>query len=112
MNDKNKAIAGAIMLVLGAGLIAWNLRDPYRGLREPPTQKQVVSMEQLPLPLQTAIKRQSAGAVITKIEKETKLGKSYYKLALTKDGHKKSLHIAEDGLLIPKRSKHPQTRTD
>jgi hypothetical protein len=105
MNDKTKlAVAGAA-IVLGAGLMLWNLRDPNRGYYEQPKREEEVTIDQVPASVGTAIRRASAGGTVHQIQRETKQGKVKYDADIIIGGHKIGLKIDEDGSILERKTK-------
>jgi hypothetical protein len=105
MSTRNKWILAAALIACGLALILWNLRDPNRAYLEPPKEKHVISLEQLPLPAQAAIKQASAGGKIEGIEQEKQGNTTTYKADIIVGGKKTELRIAEDGSVIKTKSK-------
>jgi hypothetical protein len=105
MTDKTKLIVAGCALVVGAGLIAWNMRDPDRGFYEQPKQEENVTLDQIPAPVRTTIKRESAGGVVEEIQKETKQGQVKYEADIIVGGQKIDLEIAEDGSILERKIK-------
>ena len=105
MKDKTKLIVAGCALVVGAGLITWNLRDPDRGFYEQPKQEQNVTLDQIPAPVRATIKRESAGGVVEEIQKETQQGEIKYEVDLVVGGQKIDLEIAEDGSILERKTK-------
>jgi uncharacterized membrane protein YkoI len=62
--------------------------------------EELISFDQAPPGVQKAIKRETAGAPISEIEKETKQGKTVYEAKFTKNGEEYELKIAEDGEVL------------
>jgi hypothetical protein len=105
MTNRTKLIGAGCAFVVGAGLILWNLRDPNRGYYEQPKQEQLVTIDQIPAPVRTTIKRESAGGVVKEIQKETKEGKIKYDADIVMGNHKIGLKIAEDGSILERKAK-------
>ena len=105
MTNRTKVITAAGAFVLGAGLIAWNFRDPNRGYYEQPKQEQEVTIDQVPAPVKATVRRESAGGAIQQIQKETKQGKVKYDIDIAKDGHKVGLKVAENGSVLERKIK-------
>lgn len=105
MKNRTKLMVGGAAFVVGVGLILWNLRDPDRGYYEQPKEEEVVTIQQVPLPVRKVIERESAGGVIEEIQKETKAGKVEYEADIIKAGHKIALEIGEDGAILERKAK-------
>jgi hypothetical protein len=105
MSRKSKVIAGVILLVCGIALIAWNLRDPDRAYREPPKEERVVTLEQTPLPVQSAIQRVSAGSKIEEIKEKRRGGPATYEVDVIRGDVKTKISFHEDGSVAKEKSK-------
>ena len=113
MKDPKKVIVGGTTLVVGAGLILWNvLHDPNRGYYEQPKHEEVVTIDQIPHAVRAAIQRASAGGgVVTEIQKEIKDGKIKYDADIVMGAQKIGLKIAEDGSILERKAKKLKPRT-
>ena len=58
------------------------------------------SMDQLPAAVKATIEKETAGAKIEEIEKESEGGKSFYEAEFEKNGHMSYIHVAEDGKVL------------
>jgi hypothetical protein len=105
MTERTKYTAAAGMFVVGGALIAWNFRDPNRGLYEQPKQQQEVTIDQIPAPVKATVHRESAGGVVQQVQKETKQGKIKYDIDIAKGGQKIGLKVAEDGSILERKTK-------
>jgi hypothetical protein len=105
MKDTTKVATGVTALVLGAGLILWNLRDPNRGYYEQPKVEEEMTIDQVPVPVRTAITRASVGGVVQQIQRETKQGKVKYDADIIVGGRKIGLKLAEDGSILERKTK-------
>jgi hypothetical protein len=105
MNRKHKLIAGIVLLVLGVGLIGWNLRDPDAAYREPPKHERVITQSEMPPPVQATLKRVVADGKIKEIKEKRQGGTTYYSVDSIQGGHKTAVKIAEDGSIIKQKSK-------
>jgi hypothetical protein len=111
MKDRTKVTIGATALVVGAGLVLWNLlRDPNRGYYEQPKHEEVVTIDQIPHPVRAVIQRASAGGVVTEIQRETKDGKVKYDADIVMGTQKIGLKIAEDGSILERKAKKLKPR--
>ena len=59
-----------------------------------------LSMDQLPAAVKATIQKETAGAKVEEIEKETEGGKSFYEAEFEKNGHTSYIHVAEDGKVL------------
>ena len=105
MNGKLTLAIGVMLLICGFALIGWNLRDPDRDYREPPSEERTVTLEQIPLAVQATIKRVSAGAAIEDIQEERKGDTTTYEVDVIRANTKIEFEIAEDGSIIEQESK-------
>jgi uncharacterized membrane protein YkoI len=111
MNRNRKLLMGAVFLILGLGLIGWNLRDPDRAYREPEEQERNVTMEQVPKPVQAAISRLTAGGgKIEEIKEEREGGTTTYEVDTIRGDTKTEFEIAEDGSVLKQKSKKSSKR--
>ena len=105
MSRKSKLISGVILLICGFALIGWNLRDPDRGFREPPKEARLVTVEQVPLPVQSAIQRVSTGNKIERI-KETRQGNQLtYEVDMIRGNTGIEVKFHEDGSIKKQKSR-------
>ena len=58
----------------------------------------VLDVKQLPAAVQTTL--QSEGGRVTKVERETEDGKTYFEASVSKDGKNYLLHVANDGKVL------------
>jgi hypothetical protein len=101
MKERTKWVAAGVLIVSGLGLITRNLlHDPDRGFREEPRQKQLVTVEQVPAPVQETIRKESGGQTVKKLQKERKQGKTKYELEVIRGADKVKIDIAEDGSVM------------
>jgi hypothetical protein len=105
MNRKSKLIAGVILLVCGIALIGWNLRDPDRDYREPPEHERVLTLDQTPARVQSAIKRVAAGARIEEIKEERRGSVTKYEMDMIRGDVKSEVEFNEDGSVLKQKSK-------
>ena len=105
MSNTHKGIVGGALVLCGLALIGWNLRDPDRAYREQPKEKRPLTMEQLPMPVQSAIKQASAGGKIEQILQEHQGATTSYKADLVLGDTKTELKLSEDGSVIKRKSK-------
>jgi uncharacterized membrane protein YkoI len=87
-------VAVAILGIAGIGALV------YAG-NEENENKQKVAMTELPASVQKTIQDNLGGGTVTEVEKETKVGKTYYEAEVKKSGGEKvEIKVAEDGKLI------------
>jgi uncharacterized membrane protein YkoI len=63
-----------------------------------------VTMDQLPKAVRSTIEKESAGARVAEIEKETEAGKTFYEAEIVKNGHQSYVHVAENGKVLKRES--------
>ncbi len=63
-----------------------------------------ITMDQLPPAVKTTIEKESAGAKVDEIEKETEAGKTFYEVEIVKNGRESYLHVAENGKVLKRES--------
>ena len=105
MNRNHKLIAGVVLLVLGIGLIAWNLRDPDAAYREPAKQERNITQAEMPPPVQATVKRVVAGGKIEEITEKRQGGTTTYSVDSIHGNEKTETKIAEDGAILKQKSK-------
>jgi uncharacterized membrane protein YkoI len=105
MSNRKKWILAVALLICGAALIIWNLRDPDRAYREPAKEEREVTLEQVPMPVQAAVKQASAGGTIEEIKEEHQGGKTTYEVDIVRGDTKTEIKFAEDGSVIKTKSK-------
>jgi hypothetical protein len=105
MSRNSKLIAGALLLICGLALIAWNMRDPDRAYREPPKEERMVTIEQTPLPVQSAIQRVSAGSKIEKIKESRRGDQTTYAVYLIRNDLQTEIKFHEDGSIAKQKTK-------
>lgn len=105
MKPKLKWVAAAISIAFGISLIGWNLRDPDAAFREPPKEKRVVTIDQVPLSVQGAIKQMSAGGTIEDIQEKQQGSETSYEVDVIRGDTKTEIKFAENGSVIKQKSK-------
>jgi hypothetical protein len=105
MSNRSKWILAIALMIGGTALILWNLRDPDRAYREPPKQERVVTLDQIPLPVQSAVKQASAGGAIEEIKEKHQGSTTTYEADIVVGDTKTELKFAEDGSVIKRKSK-------
>jgi hypothetical protein len=94
------------IMILGLGL-CWNV--PIFADEE---KEEKVSFDQLPKAVQETIQKETAGAQLEEIEKETEDGKTVYEAEFTKDGKEYELTVAEDGKLLNHEEEEEEEEAD
>ena len=105
MSNRHKSILAVALIICGVALILWNLRDPDRAYREQPKEERQVILEQIPLPVQAAVKQASAGATIEEIKEKHQGGKTTYEMDMVLGDTKTEIQFADDGSIIKRKSK-------
>ena len=59
-----------------------------------------VKIDQVPTPVRTTIEKETKGASIKEIERETQKGKKVYEVEYVRDNKKYEVHVAEDGMVL------------
>jgi hypothetical protein len=105
MNRNVKLSAGVVLLALGVGLIARNLRDPDAAFREPPKEERVITREEMPLPVQATVKRVVADGKIEEIKEKRQGGTTTFEVDTVRGAMTIEFKIAEDGAVIKQKSR-------
>ena len=63
-----------------------------------------LTLEQVPAPVRATIEKESAGARVDEIEKETEGGKTFYEAEIVKNGRESYVHVAENGKVLKRES--------
>ena len=109
MSRNGKLIAAGVMFLLGAALIAWNLRDPDAAYREPPEEDKSITIEQAPPAVQATVKRIIGTGKLDEIQEEkrgTVTGTiTKYEVEIIRGNVKTEYDIAPDGSIIEQKSK-------
>jgi hypothetical protein len=110
MKERTKWVLAVVLLLSGFCLIAWNLlHDPDGAFREERVPDEVVTLDQVPPPVQATIKRESAGGLVREVQKETKDGKVSYEVDIALRGRKIEIDVAEDGAVVKREIKRLKT---
>jgi uncharacterized membrane protein YkoI len=75
-------------------------------------QEEEVTFDQVPAAVKTTILRESAGAEITEIERETRNGKTVYEAEFLRDGKEIEIQIAPDGTVLGREVEGPEDDED
>ena len=59
-----------------------------------------VTIDQVPAPVRATIEKETKGASINEIERETEKGKKVYEVEYVRDNKKYEVHVAEDGKVL------------
>ena len=59
-----------------------------------------VTMDQVPAPVRATIEKETKGATIKEIERETQKGAKVYEVEYVRDNKKYEVHVAEDGKVL------------
>ena len=59
-----------------------------------------LTMDQVPAPVRATIEKETKGATINEIERETQKGKKVYEVEYVRDNKKYEVHVAEDGKVL------------
>ncbi len=91
-----KRSTGFVLLsgVLLAAPVAWTAEKKETNL----------TMDQLPKAVKRTVEKESAGATVGEIEKETERGKTFYEVGITKNGHESYVHVATNGKVLKRES--------
>ena len=109
MSRNHKLFAAVAMLLLGAALIAWNLRDPDAAYREPPLVTKPITAQQAPAAVQDVIKRVSLGGKLYKIKQETRGDQVKYEVEVLRGDTRTEYKIAPDGAIMKQKAKKLKT---
>ena len=63
-----------------------------------------LTMDQVPAAVKATLERESAGAKVEEIEKETEHGRTFYEAEIVKNGQASYVHVAEDGKVLKRES--------
>jgi hypothetical protein len=69
-----------------------------------------VDMDQLPPAVKATIQKESAGAHVGTIDKETEGGRTFYEVEIGKGGRGSYLHVAENGKVLKRESAAQERR--
>jgi hypothetical protein len=59
-----------------------------------------LKIDELPAVVKATIEKESAGAKVEEIEKETEGGKTFYEAEIVKNGHRSYIHVSPDGKVL------------
>jgi len=105
MKRNHKIIAGVVMLACGVALIAWNMRDPDAAYHEQPKIEKVVTIQEVPSPVQATIERLVASGKLHEIQQESRGSKVKYDVEIISGDTKTKYEVAPDGSIVEKKSK-------
>lgn len=63
-----------------------------------------LTLDQVPAPVKATIQKESAGARVDEIEKETEGGKTFYEAEIVKNGRESYVHVAANGKVLKRES--------
>jgi hypothetical protein len=63
-----------------------------------------VKLDEVPAPARAAIERETSGARIKEIERETRGGKRVYEVEFIRDNREQEIHVAEDGTVLKRKT--------
>jgi uncharacterized protein YpmB len=71
-----------------------------------------LSLDQVPQAVKATIEKETAGAKLGEIEKETEHGRTFYEAEFTKNGRTSYVHVADDGKVLKRESAAQERRTE
>jgi hypothetical protein len=105
MKRNHKVLVAVILLVCGTSLIAWNMRDPDAAYREQPQVEKIVTIQQVPSPVQATIGRLVGSGKLNEIQEESRGSNVKYEVEIISGSTKTEYEIAPDGSIIEQKSK-------
>jgi hypothetical protein len=99
MNVKAWIVIGSVSLAL----VGCNASNQHKENEKEEGNEVQITADQLPPAVRDTMQRESGGAALTKVEKETKEGKTSYEADTTIGGKEYELKVAEDGTLLKKK---------
>jgi hypothetical protein len=99
MNANAWIVIGAVSL----GLVGCNASNQHKEQEKEEGNEVQITTDQLPPAVRDTMQRESGGAALTKVEKETKEGKTAYEADTTIGGKNYEIKVAEDGTLLKKK---------
>ncbi len=71
-----------------------------------------LTMDQLPAAVKGTIEKESAGAKVEEIEKETEGGKTIYEAEIVKNGRESYIHVSEDGKVLKHETERQERKAE
>ena len=71
-----------------------------------------LTMDQVPAAVKATIEKESAGAKVEEIEKETEGGRTFYEAEIVKDGRTSYVHVAENGKVLKRETAAQERRSE
>ena len=71
-----------------------------------------LTMDQLPAAVKATIEKESAGAKVEEVEKETEHGKTFYEAEIVKRGRESFVHVSEDGKVLKRETEQQERKTE
>jgi uncharacterized membrane protein YkoI len=106
MKRNHKIFAGVFLLLCGAGLIGWSLRDPDAAYREQPKVETVVTRQQVPPAIQATIDRLlKSGGTLAEIQEERQGNEVEYEVEIISGNMKTEYELSADGKVTEQKSK-------
>src|SRR5690242_3588425 len=71
-----------------------------------------LSLDEVPAAVKSTIEKETAGAKLGEIEKETEHGQTFYEAEFTKNGHTSYVHVAENGKVTKRETAAQERRSE
>jgi hypothetical protein len=71
-----------------------------------------LTMDQLPAAVKATIEKESAGAKVEEIEKETEGGKTFYEAEIVKDGRESYIHVSQRGKVLKRETAKQERKVE
>ena len=106
MKRNHKIVLGVLLTACGVTLILWSFRDPDAAYREQPKVEKVVTIQQVPPPVQATIERLgTSGGKLSEIQEESRGSKVKYDAEFISGNTKTKYEITPDGSIVKQKSK-------
>lgn len=106
MNRNHRIVVAVILILCGMALIGWNLRDPDAAYREQPEVETVVTLQQVPPAVQTAVQRlMKAGDKLKEIQEERQGSEVKYEVEIISGNRETEYELSPDGVILEQKSK-------
>jgi hypothetical protein len=99
------AVVGVGLLIAGAGLIAWNLRDPDAALREPLKEKRAITLAEAPAAVQATAAREAAGAPVGDVQEKRQGSEVKWEIFVRHGRQVTEVEIAQSGAVLKRKQK-------